>query len=135
MVIAIEGTIGAGKTTVMTQFNEEWPGTCSCVYEPVKEWTENTTMLADLYNEPKRHAFGFEVGSILQLSKHHPEQEQIIIQERSIFAAYYVFSTCQHELGDISQAEFDMLTELMERSVPRTKTEGIFYLRIDSGTA
>lgn len=68
-MIVVEGNIGAGKSTLMRTAETLYPDTFDCYYEPIKRWTEDTSLLADLYEDPKRNAFAFEVGSLLELSK------------------------------------------------------------------
>lgn len=136
MALIIEGTIGAGKTTMMNGLEQQWPELYTCAYEPIKEWTKDTTLLSDLYRDPRQHAFAFEVGSILRLSEPTRHKgEKLAIQERSIFAAYYVFSNYQFELGNISNSEFETLTRLFNRCVPASNVGAIFYLKLDYETA
>lgn len=61
--------------------------------------------------------------------------DAITIQERSIFAAYHVFSACQHQLGNIRDIDFDLLTQLYQLCIPLNKITGIFFLQIDPKTA
>lgn len=135
MSIAIEGTIGAGKTTVMNLLAERCPNQFGFCYEPIQKWTEDTTLLEDLYRDPKSHAFSFEVGSLVHLTPSCESSPLITVQERSIFAAYHVFSTLQHELGNISESEFQILTDLYHLCRRQSDVAGIFFIHLDSDTA
>lgn len=136
MSIIIEGTLGAGKTTTLLQLEESWADLYECVREPVEEWTESTNRLAELYQNPRENAFSFEVDCLLKLSQSpDPASDKLTIQERSMYATYYVFSTYYYESGHISESDFETLTNLFERCIKKSYASGIFYLKLDPDTA
>lgn len=58
--IAIEGLIGAGKTTLAKRLATEWNATL------VLEGFEENAFLPDFYKDPERHAFAVELSFLAQ---------------------------------------------------------------------
>lgn len=58
--IAVEGLIGAGKTTLAKRLAAEWDA------ETVLEEFEDNPFLPQFYNDPKRHAFALELSFLAQ---------------------------------------------------------------------
>ena len=69
-IFALEGNIGAGKTTILKIIGERFKDV-EFVEEPVKEWQElgGMNLLDYFYTDPKRWGFSFEFFSILTKTK------------------------------------------------------------------
>lgn len=72
--IAVEGLIGAGKTTLAKRLAAEWDA------ETVLEEFEDNPFLPQFYNDPKRHAFALELSFLAQ--RFHQLKR---VGERSLF--------------------------------------------------
>ena len=113
-IFALEGNIGAGKTTILKIIGERFKDV-EFVEEPVKEWQElgGMNLLYYFFTDPKRWGFSFEFFSILTktkaLLKVANSERPIIIVERSILSNK-VFMDISGELGKLDKMEYHMLT-------------------------
>ena len=115
-IFALEGNIGAGKTTILKIIGERFKDV-EFVEEPVKEWQElgGMNLLDYFYTDPKRWGFSFEFFSILTktkaLLKVANSEKPIIIVERSILSNK-VFMDISGELGKLDKMEYHMLINI-----------------------
>ena len=133
-IYALEGNIGAGKTTIMkiicNHFND-----VEFVEEPVSQWQNlgGLNLLDAFYTDPKRWGFSFEFYSLLTkiqaLLKAAESDKPIIIIERSIFSNK-IFMDLSKELGKLEKMEYRMLMNTynfyLEHVYPNLS--GIIYL-------
>ena len=133
-IYALEGNIGAGKTTIMkiicNRFND-----VEFVEEPVAQWQNlgGMNLLDAFYSDPKRWGFSFEFYSMLTkiqaLLKAADSDKPIIIIERSILSNK-VFMDLSKELGKLDKMEYCMLMNTynfyLEHIYPNIS--GIIYL-------
>lgn len=115
VIISIEGNIGVGKTTLINQleviFKDRNP---TIILEPIDEWQQ---WLHDMYTDPKRWSFFFNLKVLLTLSSWFPRGQpaaspgDITITERSPLACRYVFSRVQHERQEMTDKELTLLDE------------------------
>ena len=133
-IYALEGNIGAGKTTIMkiisSHFND-----VEFVEEPVAQWQNlgGMNLLDAFYSDPKRWGFSFEFYSMLTkiqaLLKAADSDKPIIIIERSILSNK-VFMDLSNELGKLDKMEYCMLMNTynfyLEHVYPMLS--GIIYL-------
>ena len=130
MIVTIEGNIGAGKSTLIQELAQN--ARFDCHPEPIQEWTQSSKRLQDFYDNPQRHALGFQVDALVRFSEALDVTEGVtILQERSIFSSYYVFGTCHYELGNITDYDFETLTRLFSRCAQHRPTNGIVYLQVN----
>jgi len=126
MYVAIEGNIGAGKSTVIEKLRPKY----KCSLEPVKECREKGgNMLAKLYEDPKKFAFIFQLNALLAVAK--CKYVDFSLQERSIYSAFKVFTKTLYENGNLNQYEFEVLKEYYEYFKSQNdKPAFIIYLRL-----
>ena len=103
IVLAVEGLIGAGKTTTLRNMKNEWEkqGFKVCLmYEPVDEWIE-LGILQAFYSDPKRYASEFQaitfttrLGMVRKAFLEMPDAD-IYIFERSPFSDRFIFAELQ----------------------------------------
>ena len=138
MRIAVEGNIGCGKSTFL-----EWWSVEGCVPiapEPVEQWKNlhGHNLLRLAYEDPKRWTMAFQTYvqlSMFQRAHAHvgtPLEPTLLAQERSVWSAQYVFVENALALGNLSQADVEVLRELHEFHVdlvPSAKVDHIVYLR------
>ena len=110
MYVSIEGNIGVGKTTLIEKLMKapEFQG-YSMLLEPIDVWQ---TWLHEMYRDPKRWSFFFNLKVLLTLSSWRPRQEdKRAICERSPLACKHVFSRVQHRRRELSDNELELLDE------------------------
>ena len=133
-IYALEGNIGAGKTTIMKIISNHF-NDVEFVEEPVKQWQNlgGMNLLDSFYSDPKRWGFSFEFYSMLTkiqaLLNAANSDKPIIIIERSILSNK-VFMDLSNELGKLDKMEFCMLMNTynfyLEHVYPQLA--GIIYL-------
>ena len=133
-IYALEGNIGAGKTTVLKMLAKNFKDV-EFVEEPVKEWQNlgGMNLLDSFYSNPQRWGFSFEFYSMLTkiqaLLKAADSDKPIIIIERSILSNK-VFMDLSKELGKLDKMEYCMLMNIynfyLENIYPQIS--GILYL-------
>ena len=117
IIISVEGNIGSGKSTFVTNLVSELPNTI-VLPEPVDEWNticdkNGETMLSKFYANKKRYAFGFQMMayiSRLALLKKTVENNpgKIIITERCLTTDREVFAKMLYNSGDIEEVEYQI---------------------------
>ena len=133
-IYALEGNIGAGKTTILKILSKQFKDV-EFVEEPVKEWQNlgGMNLLDSFYSDPQRWGFSFEFYSMLTkiqaLLKAADSDKPIIIIERSILSNK-VFMDLSNELGKLEKMEYCMLINTykfyLENVYPQIS--GIIYL-------
>lgn len=112
-VFALEGNIGAGKTTILKIIGKHFQDV-EFVEEPVKMWQNlgGMNLLDAFYSDPKRWGFSFEFFSMLTkieaLLNAANSDKPIIIIERSILSNK-VFMDLSMELRKLDKMEYKML--------------------------
>jgi deoxyadenosine/deoxycytidine kinase len=112
-IYALEGNIGAGKTTILKIIGKHFKD-AEIVEEPVSEWQNlgGMNLLDSFYTNPQRWGFSFEFYSMLTkiqaLLKAAESDKPIIIIERSILSNK-VFMDLSNELGKLDKMEYRML--------------------------
>ena len=112
-IYALEGNIGAGKTTILKIIGDHFKDV-EFVEEPVTQWQDlgGMNLLDSFYSEPKRWGFSFEFFSMLTkikaLLKAADTNKSIIIIERSILSNR-IFMEISESLGKLDKMEYHML--------------------------
>ena len=133
-IYALEGNIGAGKSTIMKIISNQFHDV-EFVEEPVNQWQNlnGRNLLNAFYSDPKRWGFSFEFYSMLTkiqaLLKAADSDKPIIIIERSILSNK-VFMDLSNDLGKLDKMEYAMLINTynfyLENVYPQIA--GIIYL-------
>jgi hypothetical protein len=115
--IAVEGNIGAGKTTLTRLLAKHYK------WEPHYEDVLENPYLEDFYNKMERWSFNLQIyflnsrfRQILQIR----ESGKKIIQDRTIYEDAYIFAPNLHAMGLMTNRDFEnyrSLFELMESVV------------------
>lgn len=127
MHIAIAGNIGAGKTTLAKMLAKRYN------WIPRFEPVDNNPYLADYYADMKRWSFNTQIyflnkrfKEIVEISK----SEDSIIQDRSIFEDACIFAPNLHEMGMMSDRDFDNYSELFDLMISLVKLPDLLiYIR------
>ena len=111
MHIAIAGNIGSGKTTLTRMLAHHYG------WEPRMESVVNNPYLSDYYQDMKRWALNLEVFFLKERFRDILAIEQskkTIIQDRSIFEGVYIFAANNHDMGNMSDRDFDTYMGLFQ---------------------
>ena len=133
-IYALEGNIGAGKTTILKMIAKHFKDV-EFVEEPVKEWQNlgGMNLLDSFYSNPQRWGFSFEFYSMLTkiqaLLKAADSDIPIIIIERSILSNK-IFMDLSNELGKLDKMEYCMLMNTYDFYLQNIypQLSGIIYL-------
>ena len=134
MIYALEGNIGAGKTTMMKIIGQYFTSV-EFVEEPVSQWQNlgGMNLLDAFYSDPERWGFSFEFYSMLSkikaLLNAANSDKPVIVIERSILSNK-VFMDLSHELGKLEEIEYTMLMNTYHFYLQHVypQLSGIIYL-------
>lgn len=111
MYIVIAGNIGSGKTTLTNMLVKHYGWT------PRMESVQNNPYLDDYYKDMKRWSLNLETfflkerfRDLLEIEK----SETTIIQDRSIFEGVFIFTANNHDMGNMSDRDFDTYMGLFQ---------------------
>ena len=102
MIVSVEGNIGAGKSTALSELEKRG---YVVVREPVESWK----FLARRYSDPHRWAFTFQVEALLSFV--NIPSDGIVFVERSVESAL-LFSKIAHKRNIISDDEMALLDKI-----------------------
>ncbi len=132
MHIAIAGNIGAGKTT-LTQMLAKRYG-----WQAHYESIDDNPYLEDYYRDMKRWSFNTQ---IYFLSKHFKDVIEIsnskdtIVQDRTIFEDARIFAPNLHDMGLMSDCDFDTYSDLYDLMLSLIKLPDLLiYIRSSVST-
>lgn len=111
MHIVIAGNIGSGKTT-LTQLLARHYG-----WRARMESVTHNPYLEDYYKDMRRWALNLEVfflkerfRDLLTINR----SKRTIVQDRSIYEGVYIFAANNHDLGNMSDRDFETYMGLFE---------------------
>ncbi len=127
MHIAIAGNIGSGKTTLTKMLVKRYGWTPQ--FEPV----DNNPYLEDYYADMARWSFNLQIyflnkrfRDVVEISK----SQDTIIQDRTIFEDARIFAPNLHNLGLMSDRDFDNYSELFDLMISLVKLPDLMiYIR------
>lgn len=135
-IIALEGNIGAGKSTVGERLRGS--GLFDFLEEPLPLWREGFTanLLQRMYADMARWAFTFQIMAFVTRVKTWQEilsrtDHPRVVLERSVFTDRHVFAANLHRLGAISDVEWELYCGLWDFLVSNycVQPDHILYLR------
>ena len=111
MHIAIAGNIGSGKTTLTKMLSKHYG------WIPRFEPVEHNPYLDDFYADMPRWSFNLQVyflnkrfKEVVEISK----SQDVIIQDRTIFEDARIFAPNLHEMGMMSDRDFQNYSDLFD---------------------
>ena len=127
MHIAIAGNIGAGKTTLTTMLAKRYGWKAH--FEPV----DHNPYLADYYEDMNRWAFNLQIyflnkrfRDVVEISR----SADTVIQDRTIFEDARIFAPNLHDMGLMSDRDFDNYTHLFDLMLSLVKLPDLLiYIR------
>ena len=127
MHIAIAGNIGSGKTTLTKMLAKRYGWTPH--FEPV----DNNPYLADYYEDMSRWSFNLQIyflnkrfRDVVEISR----SNETVIQDRTIFEDARIFAPNLHDMGLMSDRDFDHYTDLFDLMISLVKLPDLLiYIR------
>jgi len=152
MIFTVEGNIGSGKTTLISELkNLKFDKPHIVVFEQVKEWADlkdndGVDILSLFYKDKQKYSYMFQ-SYVLFSRLHHlvktvkENPNHIIICERCHLTDLYVFAKSLYELKDINDIEWkvynmwhqqlrDMLNIKIDGCIFVNTTPDVCYNRI-----
>lgn len=109
--VAIAGNIGAGKSSLTKILSDYFK------WEAFFERVDDNPYLADFYNDMLRWSFNLQVFFLSSRFNHHRHIEEVpysVVQDRSIYEDAEIFARNLHQMGLMSQRDYDNYHELFE---------------------
>lgn len=136
--IAVDGNMGAGKSTFLKKVGEILPTHlhAQVVFEPHQEWQNigGANLLDLFYKDPKRWAYTFQSHVLSSRIKQFQKMPYAPVQvvERSIYSNYYCFGRNCFEQGLLTPLEWHLYEEFFNQFAWQIATPDAFiYLRVD----
>lgn len=111
MYIAIAGNIGSGKTTLTKMLVKHYG------WEPRMESVLQNPYLQDYYENMSRWSLNLEVFFLKERFRDLLEIEKstnTIVQDRSIFEGVHIFAANNHEMGNMSDRDYETYMGLFD---------------------
>ncbi len=127
MHIAIAGNIGSGKTTLTKMLAKRYG------WAPHFEPVDNNPYLEDYYHDMKRWSFNLQIYFLSKRFKDVVEilrSDKTIIQDRTIFEDARIFAPNLHDMGLMSDRDFQNYTDLFDLMISLVKLPDLMiYIR------
>ena len=127
--VAIEGTIGVGKTSLANLLSEKL--TAKLVLEAV----EDNPFLSDFYEDPERHAFQTQLWFLLQRYQQQQDLRQVDMFQNLVITDYMFVKDrlfASLNLNEKEMSLYDTVANMMERNV--IHPDLVIFLQADTGT-
>ena len=127
--VAIEGTIGVGKTSLANLLSEKLGA------KLVLETFEGNPFLSDFYDDPERHAFQTQLWFLLQRYQQQQELRQIDMFQNLVITDYMFVKDRLFASLNLSEKEmslYDTVANMMEKNV--IHPDLVIFLQADTDT-
>ena len=127
MYIAVAGNIGSGKSTLTRMLARHYH------WEPRFESVDDNPYLEDYYRDIERWSFNLEVYFLKQRFRDLlsiQQSDKTVIQDRTIYEGVYVFMQNNHDMGQLSDRDYETYMELFEQMMHLVRLPDLMiYLR------
>lgn len=143
LLIAIEGNIGAGKSTFINILKEKIEN-CDTVDEPVEMWkkiidVDNKNILQKFYEDMSRWAYSFQnVVCITRIIKIQDaiinSSKQILFLDRSMGTDKYIFEKMLYDdkiINEMEHTMYNLWCDLYEKYINNNNNIFYIYLKCD----
>ena len=127
--VAIEGTIGVGKTSLANLLSEKLTA------KLVLEAFEDNPFLSDFYEDPERHAFQTQLWFLLQRYQQQQDLRQVDMFQNLVITDYMFVKDrlfASLNLNEKEMSLYDTVANMMERNV--IHPDLVIFLQADTGT-
>lgn len=146
LIIAIEGNIGAGKSTIIDYLGKQLEGNQEVIllkepvdiWESIKDTNTGENILEKFYKDSGKYAFSFQVMAyVTRLSlirdaiRNNPDCK-VIICERSLDADRNIFAKMLYDDGQIEDIHYQIYLRFYNEYVKDYKIDGVVYIDADA---
>ncbi|CCV02351.1 Thymidine kinase [Invertebrate iridescent virus 30] len=127
-IITIDGAIGAGKSSLISQLKDDF----TCFQEPVEEWS----LLQNFYENMPEFAAPFQYQVLFSFHKLYSTFKNVqdkVILERCPWSSKNIFTQLLVESGHISQEEYQLYCNFYNKIAFTTNL--YVYLKVDTDVA
>lgn len=125
--ISVAGNIGAGKSSLTKLLAKHFG------WEPFYESVDDNPYLADFYDDMRRWSFNLQIYFLSSRFRHQKkmlQQEGRFVQDRTIYEDVEIFAKNLHEMGLMSDRDFENYEALFEEMTHYLKPPGLLvYIR------
>ena len=149
IIIAIEGNIGSGKSTMVDLLKKQYDNKILFgrkvvfLQEPVKQWenisSNGENILEKFYADQEKWAFSFQMMAYIsrldilrKAVKANPNG--IIFTERSLFTDKNVFAQMLYDDKKINDIDFQIYNKWFHSFIDEVPISGIVYIKTNPGT-
>jgi len=146
LIIAIEGNIGAGKSTIIDTLGKQLEGNKEVIllkepvdiWESIKETSTGENILEKFYKDSAKYAFSFQVMayvtrlSLLRDTIRNSPECKVIICERSLDADRNIFAKMLYDDGLIEDIHYQIYLRFYNEYVKEYRVDGIVYIDADA---
>jgi deoxyadenosine/deoxycytidine kinase len=139
IVICLEGTIAAGKTTVLKHLQQY--SDFAILPEQIESWQhvpgtptgENANLLKLFYADQEKYSYHFQNLALLTQLQNHlkPDPAPVKIIERSVHSSYHVFAGLLYANKKLTTMEHSLLALLYQQLMDMTPCQVDYYLYLD----
>lgn len=130
--IAVAGNIGAGKTTLSEMLSKHYN------WEVLYEDANSNPYLSDFYNDMQRWSFNLQIYFLNSRYKQILDirnGEKVVIQDRTIYEDAYIFAPNLHDMGLMSERDFNNYFDLFSTMSSQVKgPDLLIYLKANIPT-
>jgi len=145
-IVSIEGNIGSGKTTLMSNLREQYKNNEQVIFlkEPVDEWanivdSNGITILEKFYANQERYSFPFQMMAYVSrlnvlkqaLKSLDPTKKYTIITERSLNTDRYVFAKMLYNSGKMEDVCYQIYLNWFNSFSDEFPVHKIIYVKVD----
>ena len=147
-IVSIEGNIGSGKTTLMSDLKEKYKNNNQVIFlkEPVDEWSNikdanGVTILEKFYLDQERYSFAFQMmayvsrlnvlRNALKTIDEKSDKKYIIITERSLNTDRYVFAKMLYETGKMEDVCYQIYLNWFDTFSQEFPIHKIVYVKVE----
>jgi len=116
ILISLDGSIGVGKSTLLSHIRKHYSKLCDITSEPVAEWQNfhGVNLLSKFYNNQRKYAFTFQSVALLSLVERLVEKcdKKFRFIERSPFTTIDIFARMLRNGKRINKDSFNSLCDL-----------------------
>ena len=127
MHIGVAGNIGSGKTTLTRMLSEHYG------WVPKYEAVSYNPYLEDYYKDIPRWSYNLETYFLAQRFQDVLDiarSQDVIIQDRTLFEGVYIFVANNHDLGNLSDRDYNTYMQLFELMMSMVQPPDLLiYLR------
>lgn len=127
-IITIDGIIGSGKSSLITELNEDF----TCFQEPVHEWS----LLQNFYDDMHSYSTPFQFQVLFSFHKMHSGFKNVkdkVIIERCPWSSKHIFTDMLLENGHIELNEYELYCNFYDKLA--FNTDLYIYLKVDTNVA